>query len=169
MRGQPVDLALVTDGWNSNVGKWAPDTKALEARARETRQWLKARPEKEVVLVTHGGFLHYLTEDWTDADKLFGTCLLLRQRDERDEEVVTNWILLTGGFAVAGTGWENAEFRSYQFTDDPSTNAALEETAESRDRRRGTEKPLDETERTELERTVGKPWEDEGYEISSKA
>lgn len=28
------------------------------------RKWLWNREEKEIVLVTHGAFLHYLTEDW---------------------------------------------------------------------------------------------------------
>ena len=72
-RGQPVDLSLVKDGWNSKVGKWSPNADALRARAKEVRQWLKARPEKEIVIVTHGGFLHYLNEDWADFDAVKGT------------------------------------------------------------------------------------------------
>ena len=65
MEGKPVDLSLVHKGWNSKQEKWAPNANSIEIRAREVRQWLKARPEKEVVVVTHGGFLHYLTEDWS--------------------------------------------------------------------------------------------------------
>ena len=65
MEGKPVDLSLVINGWNSNEGKWAADAHSIEARAREVRQWLKARPEKVIVVITHGGFLHYLTEDWS--------------------------------------------------------------------------------------------------------
>ena len=72
MGGKPVDLSLVKEGWNSKKGKWAPASDAIEARAREARRWLKARPEKEIVVVTHGGFLHYFTEDWTDSAKFFG-------------------------------------------------------------------------------------------------
>lgn len=72
MRGKPVDLSRVTEGWNIKAGKYAPTKKALEARAREARQWLKARPEAEIVLVTHGGFLHYFTEDWKDFNELVG-------------------------------------------------------------------------------------------------
>jgi broad specificity phosphatase PhoE len=49
------------------TGKWAPTAAALKNRALEARRWLKSRPEKEIVLVTHGGFLHYLTEDWEDS------------------------------------------------------------------------------------------------------
>lgn len=59
-----VDFELVQDGWNSKTGKWSAESADIKARALEVRQWLKARPEKEIVLVTHGGFLHYLTEDW---------------------------------------------------------------------------------------------------------
>ena len=68
----PVDFGLVKDGWNSKAGKWAADSDALRARAKEVRQWLKARPEKEIVLITHGGFLHFLNEDWADYDKIKG-------------------------------------------------------------------------------------------------
>ena len=68
----PVDFGLVKEGWNSKVGKWAPDADSLRARAKEVRQWLKARPEKEIVLVTHGGILHFLNEDWADYDKIRG-------------------------------------------------------------------------------------------------
>ena len=73
MKGKPVDLSRVNDGWNSKSGRWAPIATALEKRAREARQWLKARPEKQIVLVTHGGLLHYLTEDWSDYKLALGT------------------------------------------------------------------------------------------------
>lgn len=66
MKDKPVDLSRVKEGWNVKTGKWAPTVDALEKRAREARQWLRARPEDEIVVVTHGGLLHYLTEDWSD-------------------------------------------------------------------------------------------------------
>ena len=72
MAGKPVDLSLVHDGWNNKKGKWAANPRAIEARAKEARQWLKARPEKEIVLVTHGGFLHFFTEDWAETNKFHG-------------------------------------------------------------------------------------------------
>ena len=72
MKGEPVDLRRVKKGWNTKKGRWAPTADALEKRARETRQWLKVRPEKEIVLVTHGGFLHYFTEDWSDYNRTLG-------------------------------------------------------------------------------------------------
>ena len=74
MTGKPVDLSRVMEGWNSKMDRWAPTQHALETRAREARQWLKARPEKEIVVVTHGGLLHYLTEDWTDYNQTMGRC-----------------------------------------------------------------------------------------------
>ena len=83
MADKPVDLSMVSEGWNSKQGKWAPDAKAIEARAREARKWLKARPEKEIVLVTHGGFLHYFTEDWDDSGKSNGKPR--SQQEEIDE------------------------------------------------------------------------------------
>lgn len=72
MKGKPVDLSLVHEGWNNKLGKWDPTEEAIEARVKEARQWLKSRPEKEIVVVTHGGLLHYLTEDWTDSGKFEG-------------------------------------------------------------------------------------------------
>ena len=66
MQGKPVDLSLVPEGWNSKKGKWSPDSEAVEKRAKEARQWLKARPEREIVVTSHGGFLHFFTEDWSD-------------------------------------------------------------------------------------------------------
>lgn len=53
-------------------GRYAPTNKALKERARAARRWLKARPEKEIVMVTHGGFLHYFTEDWEDSSQYQG-------------------------------------------------------------------------------------------------
>ncbi|KAI9835870.1 MAG: hypothetical protein M1819_001768 [Sarea resinae] len=125
MKDKPVDLSLVQEGWNSKQGKWAPDSETVRARAKAARNWLKARPEKEIVLVTHGGFLHFFTEDWTDSNK------------------------------YEGTGWTNTEFRSYRFTagDSDDANASLIETPESRELRRGTEHPLGEAEKTQLKLT----------------
>lgn len=72
LKSKPVDLSRVKEGWNSKKGRWAPTAGALEKRAKEARQWLKARSEKEIVVVTHGGLLHYLTEDWTDYNQTMG-------------------------------------------------------------------------------------------------
>lgn len=55
-----------------------------------------------------------------------------------------------------GTGWDNTEFRSYRFVDEEGENEAFVETVESRQRRRGTEKPLTEAEQTTLEEVESK-------------
>lgn len=50
------------------------------------------------------------------------------------------------------TGWANCEYRSYQFIDPTGQDedAALQETEESWQRRRGTEKPTTATERRQI-------------------
>jgi len=67
-----VDLSFVHEGWNHKAAntKWAPSAAKIEARAREARRLLrdlamKSGAEAEIVVVTHGGFLHYFTKDWT--------------------------------------------------------------------------------------------------------
>lgn len=85
MADKPVDLSRVTNGWNSKSGRWAPTAKALRKRAKEVRQWLRARPEKAIVLVTHGGFVHHFTEDWTGYKEslgLFAPIALTRSKAE---------------------------------------------------------------------------------------
>ena len=89
MKDQPVDLSLVKEGWNVKTGKWAPTADAVEKRAREARQWLKARPEQEIVLVTHGGFLHYFTQDWSGFVEAMGAHrrMEIDGRNEADEKM----------------------------------------------------------------------------------
>lgn len=55
-QGKPVSLGLVKDGWNNKRGRWAPTTEAINERSRDARKWLMARPEKDIVVVTHGSF-----------------------------------------------------------------------------------------------------------------
>ncbi|KAK4999313.1 hypothetical protein LTR66_001637 [Elasticomyces elasticus] len=142
--GRPVDLTLVKEGWNSKQGKWAPTAKAIDARAREARRWLMQRPEKEIVVVTHGGSLHYLTEDWTGS--------------QRYTEM------------LPGTGWANTEYRSYTFDPANPANASMVETEESR-RRRGphAEKPLGKEEKSNLENVTHKTWEAQGFQQENSA
>jgi broad specificity phosphatase PhoE len=136
-----VDLGLVTEDWNSKEGKWSPASSAIDRRALDARRWLrdlgKGEAEKDVdvdiVVVTHGGFLHYLTEDWEGAER--GT----------------------------GSGWENTEFRSYEFVEG-GEKASLRETRESRERRRGTERGLTEDEQRELRASREREWRDSGFQ-----
>jgi len=78
--GKPVDLHLVQEGWNSKKGKWASYDDAIDARAREARQWLMSRDEEEIAVVTHGGYLHYFTQDWADHSKFVGTSTMCWER-----------------------------------------------------------------------------------------
>ena len=52
--GRPVDLGFVREGWDSKRMKWAPTATAIEKRAGDARRWLIARPEKDIVVVSHG-------------------------------------------------------------------------------------------------------------------
>jgi broad specificity phosphatase PhoE len=83
-----LDTTLVNESWNSKVRSfvglspsicayselflqkeiYAPTLSAVRRRAAELRKWIYNRPEKHLALVSHGGFLHYLTEDWTGYD-----------------------------------------------------------------------------------------------------
>ncbi|KAL1994208.1 hypothetical protein VTN49DRAFT_2877 [Thermomyces lanuginosus] len=103
-KGKVVDLSLLDDNWHIKRGRFAPSSNAIIARARDARKWLKARPEKEVVVVSHGGFLHYFTQDWTGI-----------------------------GEEEHASAWENCDFRSYEFAgDDSDDNATIVETHVSR-------------------------------------
>ncbi|KAF3942426.1 hypothetical protein ABW19_dt0205428 [Dactylella cylindrospora] len=100
----------------------------VEERARLVREYFFYLTETtggEVVLVTHGGFLHYLTEDWEDYNE------------------------------VHGTGWNNTDFRSYYFAGCLGGEISLVETNESKERRKKTrqtdEGVVDEVERREVE------------------
>lgn len=106
----PVDLRRVESGWNDKTApKWAPRATPIKMRARETRQWLRERKEKHIVVVTHGGFLPFLTEEWGESR------------------------------GHVGVGWQNAEFRSYTFDPDSGDAASLVETEESLARRTNTQ------------------------------
>lgn len=116
-------------------GRYMPTNQAIKKRARAARQWLKARPEKEIIVVSHGGFLHYFTEDWEDSSQYQGKSapLILLQ------DPMSIYYLL-------GTGWTNTEYRTFEFCDElhkddlegyeiEDDNASLKETIESRHRR----------------------------------
>ncbi|CAD0081683.1 unnamed protein product [Aureobasidium vineae] len=60
---EKVDFDLVEESWNSK-GKWAPDRATVQKRGAKLRSWLYGLKEEVVVVVSHGGFLHALTEDW---------------------------------------------------------------------------------------------------------
>ena len=139
-----VDLGLVHEGWNSKTGRWSASASAIEKRAREARVFLRelgteaaetTGEDQHIVVVTHGGYLHYFTEDWDGNEKF------------------------------TGTGWANTEFRSYEFDTEAEETASLVETKESRSRRQGTEHPLSKTEQMELKHTAEKSWGASGFQV----
>ncbi|KAJ4371154.1 hypothetical protein N0V83_004370 [Neocucurbitaria cava] len=68
-----VDASAVTQGWNSKQGYWAYTKEAISTRAADFRNFLFQRPEAQIILVTHGAFAHFLTEDWDVDDPMTGT------------------------------------------------------------------------------------------------
>lgn len=81
-----VDFSTLSKDWCSKKGPWAPSAPALKKRALAARQWFAEQPHDVIVGVSHGGFLHYLTEDFAN----------------------------DGQFP--GTGWANTECRTYDLT-----------------------------------------------------
>ncbi|KAI0816192.1 phosphoglycerate mutase-like protein [Xylaria sp. FL0064] len=127
--GDLVDFRFLTEDWNKKTpdSKYYPDPQKLEARACKTRLWLRdivkeAGDDAHVVLVTHGGILHFITENWSGIDP------------------------------GRGTGWNNTEYRSYEFADETGedSNASLRELPESRRRRQGSEISLTDAEKREM-------------------
>lgn len=55
------NLDRLTPDWTSKTGFWAPDHDAIDKRARWVRQFLRERPEKNIVLVAHGDILRAIT------------------------------------------------------------------------------------------------------------
>ncbi|KAL8783781.1 MAG: hypothetical protein Q9213_004397 [Squamulea squamosa] len=137
-KNKPLDLSLLREDWNNKKDRWAAEQEAIERRCCDARQWLRTRNEKAIVVVTHGGLLHYLTEDWAGSEQF------------------------------QGTGWENTEFRSYRFVAEDDESASIEETAESKQRRGNKDKPLTKEEKMQLRETATKKWEAQGYEKTSK-
>ncbi|KAI5249363.1 hypothetical protein E4T43_00939 [Aureobasidium subglaciale] len=140
-KGQPIDWSYMhtppAKAWNVKSGKWSATASAVDDRARIAREWLYSRPEKEIVVVTHGGFLHYLTEDWMDKH------------------------------STAGKGWRNTECRSYTFGKNPkSGRPILLETSQSLAKRVGNDTPLSREEQTNLHRvnTKQKAEEEKAYQ-----
>lgn len=83
-----LDDGELRRGWNDKTSEgspWAPTPERLERRAGEARRWLRELgrsggegEDAEIVVVTHGGFLHFLTQDWDGMDIARGTYRLAR-------------------------------------------------------------------------------------------
>ncbi|KAI0597531.1 phosphoglycerate mutase-like protein [Biscogniauxia sp. FL1348] len=70
--GKRVDTSLVKPGWNDKnpTTEWAADVAKVEARARTARQQIRRlaslpkNSDAHIVVVTHGIFAHWLTQDF---------------------------------------------------------------------------------------------------------
>ncbi|KAG5920076.1 hypothetical protein E4U42_006325 [Claviceps africana] len=125
--GYNIDVEHLRGGWTDKTrgGPFEPSLAAVTARAREARLALldiAEHADGDVVVVTHGGFLHFLTDDWE------------------------------GIPADGSTAWENCMYRSYAFDEcpDDEDDVRLVETRESRRRRNAPETSLTYKERREL-------------------
>ena len=153
MAGKPVDLGLVGEGWNSKTGKWAGTVEAVDARAEEVRRFLWGRGEGELVLVSHLGFLHYLTGDWEgEVGEYTHPYSHKPPRNSKYQKINVTWMLTVR----AGSSWLNTEFRTYEFIEQDGGKLALRETDASRTRRGATGPRLSEKE--QMQRRERKLW-----------
>lgn len=142
----PVDLSRLTNDWNVKTlnSRYSPASDAIKSRAnaarKQVRGLLKALvdagdEDAQIVLVTHGGYLHYFTDDWEDSNKYYGT------------------------------GWLNTEARAYEYragVDSTDVEAALHETLESRARRGKDTGILAKDKQEALFHASHQAWEDQG-------
>ena len=63
-----LDFSRLTPEWTSKTGFWAPDPRSLAHRAQTVRQFLRERPEKDIVLVAHGDVLRQITSNVNGPD-----------------------------------------------------------------------------------------------------
>ena len=113
--GDLIDMRYLKDyaGWNDNSGDFKDDTKSLIARAQKLREVLRARPEKNIALVSHGSFAHFIVGNI----------------DHEGSEVTRMW--------------DNTEYRSYTFLSEDDNECQMRETDESKRNRRDIEKKND--------------------------
>lgn len=125
-----VDLSRVRDGWNEkSAGVFEPEWNKLLARSREARRLIRGLAgsgDDHVVVVSHGGMLHFLTDEWQ------------------------------GLSLQCPSKWSNCEYRSYEFVDSTGEDdeAALRETVESWRRRSGDERQPSAAEQREMREEV---------------
>jgi len=67
--GDALDLSRVSDAWTDKAnGPFEPTLEKLSARGREARRALReiaaGDDDAHVVAVSHGGILHFVTDDW---------------------------------------------------------------------------------------------------------
>ncbi|KAI5358953.1 putative histidine phosphatase superfamily, clade-1 [Septoria linicola] len=96
--------------WNRNIGRFDGNASSLIERATALRAVLRSRPEKNIVLVSHGTFAHFI----------LGNIDLAGEQKTRM--------------------WSNAECRSYKFVSDDDEEAQLVELESSKSNRPDLEK-----------------------------
>ncbi|CAM1501799.1 Fc.00g037830.m01.CDS01 [Cosmosporella sp. VM-42] len=129
--GARADYTRVTDAWldKGPGSEFEPVLEKLLVRGKRARQVLRevaGEGDAHIAVVSHGGFLHFLTDDWYNVPE------------------------------DKATGWTNCEYRSYQFVDPTGKDedAALQETEESWLRRQGSTTVPTPTEQRELRPVV---------------
>ncbi len=86
-----LDFSELTPDWTSKQGFYACTVSALQARARWNRNWLRSRPERDIVVVAHGDCLRYITEGinsgsaWANAEVREFTFQVDEEHDQRGE------------------------------------------------------------------------------------
>lgn len=104
-KGIAINLDLIVPGWNDKKhgSAYANSSLPNSMRAKLARQFLRdlvrqmiqEGDDSDIAVVSHGGFLHYLTEDWEDS------------------------------LARDNVSWANTEFRSYQLAQlEPVTSSS---------------------------------------------
>lgn len=112
---QGFDLSLLTPDWTSKQGQYAADEASLNARAQWVRQFVRSRPEKNILLVGHGDIIRRITggplgnstHAWKNAE------VRTYEFDPKHVETPQAW-LTSEGVEVAAGGWEptSSEFAS---------------------------------------------------------
>ncbi|KAG8695736.1 hypothetical protein FRC08_007589 [Ceratobasidium sp. 394] len=98
LAAQGVDWSPLTEDWNKNEGFYAPTIEALVNRAKWVRNYVRARPETNIVLVGHGGIFREIDG-----------------RSRSDDPIVVN----------ALARWGNVEARLYTFLSDEDEDAIM--------------------------------------------
>ncbi|KZT67055.1 phosphoglycerate mutase-like protein [Daedalea quercina L-15889] len=99
-----LDFSTLTPDWNSKKGFYAGDVQSLKTRARWNRQWLRSRPEREIVVVAHGDALRYIT-DGENSLKPWANCEVREYTFAVDEEKDVDgmaWLVLVRKIAREG-------------------------------------------------------------------
>ncbi|KAF3903207.1 hypothetical protein ABW20_dc0102298 [Dactylellina cionopaga] len=107
--------------WPAKEGKFSAET--VKKRSEKARHYLydNYNEDEEIIVVTHGGFLHYITEDWESYDELMGT------------------------------GWGNTDWRTYTIREVDGVVQMVETEECLKRRKAEPKKSGDETEKREVE------------------